>query len=124
MVTLNNDINISTSLCYSEPIFGWITNTNSSRRYAKAHLKVEFPSTNEHYTLSLLAFIGGTNTIISIETSNSNHNSANKYSVKYSLRDPHDAHTLIFTHVGQRVSGDHISKIHLNIIMTSRLQSS
>ena len=48
----------------------------------------------------------------------------NKYSVKYSLRDPHGAHTVTFTHVGQGVSGDHISKIHLNSITTSRLQSS
>lgn len=59
-----------------------------------------------------------------IETSNSNHNSVNKYSVKYSLRDPHGAHTVTFTHVGQGVSGDHISKIHLTSIMTSRLQAS
>ena len=51
-----------------------------------------------------------------IETSNSNHNSVNKYSVKYSLRDPRGAHTVTFTHVGQGVSGDHISKIHLNNI--------
>ena len=49
---------------------------------------------------------------------------ANKYSVKYSLRDPHGAHTVTFTHVGQGVSGDHISKIHLTSIMTSRLQAS
>ena len=41
----------------------------------------------------------------------------NKYSVKYSLRDPHGAHTVTFTHVGQGVSGDHISKIHLNSII-------
>jgi len=47
----------------------------------------------------------------------------NKYSVKYSLRDPHGAHTVTFTHVG-RVSGDHISKIHLTSITTSRLQAS
>ena len=48
----------------------------------------------------------------------------NKYSVKYSLRDPHGAHTVTFTHVGQGVSGDHISKIHFTSIMTSRLQAS
>ena len=48
----------------------------------------------------------------------------NKYSVKYSLRDPHGAHTVTFTHVGQGVSGDHISKIHLTSTMTSRLQAS
>src|SRR5215216_2332720 len=48
----------------------------------------------------------------------------NKYTVKYSLRDPHGAHTVTFTHVGQGVSGDHISKTHLTSTMTSRLQSS
>ena len=46
--TLNNDIiighiNIFSSLCYSELLSGWITNTNSPRRAIKAHLKVRIP---------------------------------------------------------------------------------
>src|SRR3954454_3121894 len=73
--TLNNAIiiNISTSIYYSETLSGWIKNTNSLGRDAKAPLKGAFPSTNKHPTLSTSAFIGGTSTPKFIRESHTVH---------------------------------------------------
>ena len=109
--TLNNNnaieyIDASTSLCYSELIFGWITNTTSSlRRNAEAILKgrVPFLGTPHALTLSILSKVLNNITIPwRHPTQIITHD---KYYVKFIPRVTHGAHTVNFTHVGQGDSG-------------------
>ena len=90
------NINISTSIYYSETLSCWIKNTNSVCRAIKAHLKVEVPSTNECPTLDFEQFIGGTNT-------------------PQIIRESHTVHTLHLYTVSHGDSEVHIIK-HLSSI--------